>query len=419
MNLCIIKRNGDIKPFDKEKIVLAISKAYHGEDIPNYVYAIADKIEAMAVESEDYLSVEEIQDKVENLLMEFDKETAREYIRYRFQRETVRKNSVKFINAISEKLHGQKIENSNANMDENSFGGRVGEATNVMMRQYALDNCMSEMSRNNHLNNEIYIHDLNAYATGQHNCLSIPFDDLLAKGFNTRQTDVRPANSINTAFQLVAVVFQLQSLQQFGGVSATHIDWTMVPYVRKSFWKHFRDGLAWLEEDNYSEMWTMKDSDKDRSIDAELWKAHKKAYDYAMEMTKKELNQAVEAMYHNLNTLQSRSGNQLPFTSINYGTCTLPEGRMVIQALLEGSISGVGKFHRTSVFPCQIFQCMKGVNRKPGDPNYDLFLLALKSTALRLYPNYCNVDWSVNEGYDKNDPTTYVSTMGKRKLQLI
>lgn len=419
MNLCIIKRNGDIKPFDKEKIVLAISKAYHGEDIPNYVYAIADKIEAMAVESEDYLSVEEIQDKVENLLMEFDKETAREYIRYRFQRETVRKNSVKFINAISEKLHGQKIENSNANMDENSFGGRVGEATNVMMRQYALDNCMSEMSRNNHLNNEIYIHDLNAYATGQHNCLSIPFDDLLAKGFNTRQTDVRPANSINTAFQLVAVVFQLQSLQQFGGVSATHIDWTMVPYVRKSFWKHFRDGLAWLEEDNYSEMWTMKDSDKDRSIDAELWKAHKKAYDYAMEMTKKELNQAVEAMYHNLNTLQSRSGNQLPFTSINYGTCTLPEGRMVIKALLEGSISGVGKFHRTSVFPCQIFQCMKGVNRKPGDPNYDLFLLALKSTALRLYPNYCNVDWSVNEGYDKNDPTTYVSTMGKRKLQLI
>ena len=220
MNLCIIKRNGDIKPFDKEKIILAISKAYHGEDIPDYVYAIADKIEAMAVESEDYLSVEEIQDKVENLLMEFDKETAREYIRYRFQRETVRKNSVKFINAISEKLHGQKIENSNANMDENSFGGRVGEATNVMMRQYALDNCMSEMSRNNHLNNEIYIHDLNAYATGQHNCLSIPFDDLLAKGFNTRQTDIRPANSINTAFQLLAVIFQAQSLQQFGRLNA-------------------------------------------------------------------------------------------------------------------------------------------------------------------------------------------------------
>ena len=417
MNLCIIKRNGDIKPFDKEKIILAISKAYHGEDIPDYVYAIADKIETMAVESEDYLSVEEIQDKVENLLMEFDKETAREYIRYRFQRETVRKNSVKFINAISEKLHGQKIENSNANMDENSFGGRVGEATNVMMRQYALDNCMSEMSRNNHLNNEIYIHDLNAYATGQHNCLSIPFDDLLAKGFNTRQTDIRPANSINTAFQLLAVIFQAQSLQQFGGVSATHLDWTMVPYVKKSFRKHYIDGLKYIHNIEDEELF--QHIPTNAGIEDGEYKIYNGAYKYAMDVTKRELKQAVEGMFHNLNSLQSRSGNQLPFSSINYGTCTLPEGRMVIQALLEGSISGVGKFHSTSVFPCQIFQCMKGVNRKPGDPNYDLFLLALKSTALRLYPNYCNVDWSVNEGYDKNDPTTYVSTMGKRKLQLI
>ena len=112
------------------------------------------------------------------------------------------------------------------------------------------------------------------------------------------------------------------------------------------------------------------------------------------------------------NTLQSRSGNQLPFTSINYGTCTLIEGRMVIKALLEGSIKGVGKFHKTSIFPCGIFQCMKGVNRKPGEPNYDLFKLALQSTAQRLYPNYANVDWSGNDGYDINNPKTYFSTMG-------
>ena len=139
-----------------------------------------------------------------------------------------------------------------------------------------------------------------------------------------------------------------------------------------------------------------------------------KAYQYAMDMTIKETQQAVEGMYHNLNTLQSRSGNQLPFTSINYGTCTLPEGRIVIKALLEGSLKGVGKFHKTSIFPCGIFQCMKGVNRVPGDPNYDMFQLALKSTAQRLYPNYANVDWSGNAGYDVNDPTTYFSTMGCR-----
>ena len=139
------------------------------------------------------------------------------------------------------------------------------------------------------------------------------------------------------------------------------------------------------------------------SIDSEALKKHDAAYKYAMDKTIQELEQAVEGMYHNLNTLQSRSGNQLPFTSINYGTCTLPEGRMVTKALLDGSINGIGKFHKTSIFPCGIFQCMKGVNRKPGDPNYDLFKLACKSTALRLYPNYANVDWSNQESWVSTD----------------
>ena len=183
----------------------------------------------------------------------------------------------------------------------------------------------------------------------------------------------------------------------------------MVPYVRKSFKKHFKNGMKYIkqrEEDfpNYD----------NRSIEDALYLAFPEVYKYAMDMTEKELMQAVEGMYHNLNTLQSRSGNQLPFTSINYGTCTLPEGRMVTKALLEGSIKGVGKVKKTAIFPCGIFQCMKGVNRKEGDPNYDLFQLALKSTAQRLYPNYVNVDWSTNAGYDKNDPRTYVSTMGCR-----
>ena len=151
------------------------------------------------------------------------------------------------------------------------------------------------------------------------------------------------------------------------------------------------------------------------SIDDKFYTtAYDKAYKYAMDMTIKECYQAVEGMYHNLNTLQSRSGNQLPFTSINYGTCTLPEGRMVTKALLDVSIKGIGKLHKTSIFPCGIFQCMKGVNRKEGDPNYDLFRLALESTSKRLYPNYANVDWSGNRGYDVNNPETYFSTMGCR-----
>ena len=210
----------------------------------------------------------------------------------------------------------------------------------------------------------------------------------------------------------MAVIFQLQSLQQFGGVSATHLDWTMVPYVRKSFAKHYIDGLKYLYEENTDD--EMKKILEKASIDDVFLYDKQKAYDYAMEQTEKELKQAVEGMYHNLNTLQSRSGNQLPFTSINYGTCSLPEGRMVIKGLLNGSINGVGKFHKTSIFPCGIFQVMDGVNKHPGEPNYDLFRLALKSTAQRLYPNYANVDWSGNAGYDKNDPKTYFSTMGCR-----
>ena len=150
------------------------------------------------------------------------------------------------------------------------------------------------------------------------------------------------------------------------------------------------------------------------SIDADEYKKRSKAYKYAMDMTIRETEQAAEGMYHNLNTLQSRSGNQLPFTSINYGTCTLQEGRIVTKALLDMSIKGNGKLHKTPIFPCGIFQCMKGVNRQPGDPNYDLYRLALESTAKRLYPNYANVDWSGNAGYDKNDPKTYFSTMGCR-----
>ena len=423
--LQVKKRNGILVPFDKQRIVNAINKAFievdgalYEEDTAN---DIADEINYSVKTAKGITSVEDIQDMVEDFLMRSErKDVAKTYIRYRYKREVARSGRDDFIRAFSEKINGTAIENQNANVDEMSFGGRVGAGSDLQMKKYALDYCVSDMARHNHENNEIYIHDLSAYAVGMHNCLSIPFDDLLAKGFNTRQTDVRPAGSVNTAFQLVAVIFQLQSLQQFGGVSATHLDWTMVPYVRKSFYKHLMDGYKYIEhienpkdiymQENSDFFWTQYTDIEDK----DLFAAHPGAYQYALDMTVKEIHQAVEGMYHNLNTLQSRSGNQLPFTSINYGTCTLPEGRMVIKALLDVSIEGLGKLHKTSIFPCGIFQCMKGVNQKPGDPNYDLFRLALRSTATRLYPNYANVDWSGNAGYDINDPKTYFSTMGCR-----
>ena len=426
----VIKRDGAIVPFDIEKIIVAINKAFvevdgalYEEDTANDIaYEIGCKVANM----KDCITVEEIQDLVEDYLMRSERrDVARAYIRYRYKKEVARNKKDDFIQAIREKLDASDIKNQNANVDEASFGGRTGEASSVVTKQLALDYLISPMARENHLNNEIYIHDLDSYYVGSHNCLSIPFDDLLANGFNTRQTDVRPAGSANTAFQLVAVIFQLQSLQQFGGVSATHLDWTMVPYIRRSFYKHFLDGVKYCQKgqmiglmgvyedfdlSDAKETWIKTQA----SINDDVFIRNEMAYKYAMDMTIKEVHQAAEGLFHNLNTLQSRSGNQLPFTSINFGTCTLPEGRMVTKALLEVSIEGLGHLHRTSIFPCSIFQCMNGVNRKPGDPNYDLYQLALKSTALRLYPNYANVDWSGNAGYDINDPRTYFSTMGCR-----
>lgn len=426
----VIKRDGAIVPFDIEKIIVAINKAFvevdgalYEEDTANDIaYEIGCKVANM----KDCITVEEIQDLVEDYLMRSERrDVARAYIRYRYKKEVARNKKDDFIQAIREKLDASDIKNQNANVDEASFGGRTGEASSVVTKQLALDYLISPMARENHLNNEIYIHDLDSYYVGSHNCLSIPFDDLLANGFNTRQTDVRPAGSANTAFQLVAVIFQLQSLQQFGGVSATHLDWTMVPYIRKSFYKHFLDGVKYCQKgqmiglmgvyedfdlSDAKETWIKTQA----SINDNVFIRNEMAYKYAMDMTIKEVHQAAEGLFHNLNTLQSRSGNQLPFTSINFGTCTLPEGRMVTKALLEVSIEGLGHLHRTSIFPCSIFQCMNGVNRKPGDPNYDLYQLALKSTAQRLYPNYANVDWSGNAGYDPTDPKTFFSTMGCR-----
>lgn len=293
----VIKRNGTKAKFDKSKIVNAIEKAMIESD------ALSDRALSESIANEiagidDTMDVEAIQNIVENRLMQSGRyEVARSYMNYRYLHGLARNEYKELMNAVEEKLLGKKIDNQNANVDEASFGGRIGEMSRVVSKRYALEYCMSEMSRKNHENNEIYIHDLDSYAVGMHNCLSLPIDDLLANGFNTRQVDIRPAQSINTAFQLIAVAFQIQSLQQFGGVSATHLDWTMVPYVRKSFRKHYLDGLKFIEG--------MTDYDpnhipEDAGIENAEYKDFPKTYNYALEMTKRELNQAVEGLYHNL-----------------------------------------------------------------------------------------------------------------------
>ena len=427
--LQVIKRDDSIQEYSFSKIENAVMKAFKSvgkfsnEEVDKFMQHLKGVFEKTI---KDQITVEEIQDIIQKELIKKNKyDVVEAFIIYRKERAEARQEKSKLIKDINKALSASDVQNQNANVDEASFGGRIGEAGRVVCKDRALKH-MSKMSRKNHEDGYVYIHDLDSYEAGMHNCLSIPFDDLLKNGFTTRQTDVRPASSVSTAMQLVAVIFQLQSLQQFGGVSATHLDWTMVPYVRKSFFKHYNEiretanmltfGLFNIKQKEMSKEDIRNTSINDKFYIGNRWfNVFKRIISkVALKRTGREIYQSVEGLYHNLNTLQSRSGNQLPFTSINYGTCTLSEGRMVTNALLDVSMEGLGKYHKTSIFPCGIFQYMKGVNDKPGTPNYDLYRKALKSTAKRIYPNYANVDWSGNAGYDRNDPKTYFSTMGCR-----
>lgn len=414
------KYNKKLVDFDKNKIINSIkmaSKDTENETIPDFMtIRIADKIEdSLNKTNTKIITTENLSNLVENALMQTSyKEVAKSYITYHFEREKEHVYNSELIKAFEKKLNGSNIENSNANCDERSFSGRMNEAARVLLKDNALKT-MSKKFRDNHVNNEVYTHDLDSYSSGQHNCLSIPFDPMFKNGVHIKQTDIRSPKSIGTAMQQLAVYIQVQSLQQFGGVSATHLDWTMVPYVRWSFFKHLRDGKKYL----YKEDWKIPANCYLLSIDDYK---NDPCYQYALDMTVRETLQGAEALIHNLNSLQSRSGQQLPFSSINYGTCPLTEGRMIINAILDATLDGTGPLHKTPIFPCGIFQVDKKINCYPGTPNYDLFRKALYCTSKRFYPNYCNCDWSVNtEGIEKDvkHKTACLNKLSKDKMDIL
>lgn len=312
---------------------------------------------------------------------------------------------------VMEVLNCSNVQNSNANVDEYSFGGRKFEAAGILLKEVARDEFIEPDVWEAFQDNRIYIHDMDNYATGMHNCLFIDFAKLFKDGFTTRNGDVRPPRSISTAMQQVAVIFQCQSQVQFGGVASAHIDFDLAPFVAMSFKKHFKDGLKYVYEEPLN--CYIPPEEEWRVGNKELQEKYSKAYNYAIDMLEREGMQAAQGLYHNLNTLESRAGSQLPFTSINFGRDTSEEGRMVSRWLLMASLDGIGKFHRTSIFPIAIFQHKKGINANPGDPNYDLKQLAIKSLCKRIYPNFVNCDFSGNIE-DPENPDTYNCTMGCR-----
>ena len=435
--MIVKKFNGKRQEFDKLKIEEAIKRAAHDAkaNIKEFkVKRIANKIEEDLLEKDTkIISSSDLSKLVEDELMSADKDTAWHYITYHYKKEQEQLYNSSLIKEFQKKLNGVNVENSNANCDEKSFSGRMNEAATIIYKDDALHN-MSSKFRRNHENNYIYIHDLSSYSAGLHNCLSIPFDELLNKNVYTKQTGIRPPKSIQTACQLVAVIIQIQSLQQFGGVSSTHLDWTLVPFVRHTFFKHLRDGHKYYdlairkEYENFMKLVdakhkqdqnlrntivalvderlsTIKKFKMPKDIENTSIEDYKDdpCYQYAIELTIRDAHQGAEGLIHNLNSLQSRSGNQLPFSSINYGTCTLPEGRMITKAILDCTLAGTGPLNETPIFPCGIFQWDAEINGKPGTPNYDLFKQSLDCTARRFYPNYCNVNWSVNVKGIKKD----------------
>lgn len=433
------KRNGTIVDFDPMKIVKAVDKARIecGIDITNdpdhdkyfkTMSSIFNEInESFKMNKSDTIKLEAIQDiVVANLWMCYTREVADEYHSYRFKRELERNGNI--ITKYKKRVASDDIENSNANVDEQSFSGKEKESGSDISKYVALNTgVLSKSVANAHKEMLVYQHDLEKAQYGVHNCLFPDIAHVFKNGFDARNGDVRCPGSFACACQQFAVIIQCQSQVQFGGAGAVHFDYDLVPYVRKSYRKHMlteiekvynrkhtslKNKLKYRR--NMSLIKELKKSDglaMESELEAKLKKAFPFAYEEATQDLEYEGLQSLEAMYHNLNTLESRQGSQVPFSSINLGKDTTPEGRLVNRWTFETSIAGIGKNHLTSIFPISIFSYKKGVNSDPGDPNYDMKQLALKSLSKRIYPNFANCDWS-QAHEDPNDPDTDFALMG-------
>lgn len=429
------KRDGKLKEFSPFRILEVITRAYKDiydeitTEIENEIKDVSDRV-VIRIESlnKETIGVEEIQDIVINELNKINRKVGRAYKKYRIMREEIREKNSQKEKFYKEILQTTNVDNDNANVDQYSFSGRKYRIADNEQKMFAMRNLISPEVREAFEDGYIYIHDASSYAIGDHNCLFADLPRLLNNGFSTRNGDVRPANSFSTACQLVAVIFQVQSQIQYGGVASCGIDFELEPFAHKSFVKLFKEGLFekdYITENNYNKL---KDGEDVKSNDGEkidcinihidnheLNDKFPMAYDYALRHLEKEGKQSAQGLFHNLNTLESRAGSQVPFTSLNYGRNTSTYGKLINKWLLNASIDGIGKHNRTSIFPISIFQYKKGVNDKKGTPNYELKRKAIESLSKRIYPNWGNGDWTENID-DPDDYTTFFSTMGCRTL---
>jgi ribonucleoside-triphosphate reductase len=398
----VIKRDDRREEFDESTIFKAIKKANNSKEYPvekdkritdDQIMEVVKWVVKKMPKAVDEISVEEIQDLVEDgLVHKNHTEVVRSFIKYREERAKKRFKKFAIIQAMEDKYSGKTWDKQNANIDGLSYDGKAGEAHGLLDKELALDYMITEKFAKNHRDMLVYIHDLDNYKKGKPNCLSFPADDYRDHGMTIKiPKDIRRAGSVSTESQLSLVELQSQSMPQFGGVSLTHWDFTLEPLANKDYFKFYKKNYERLTEIELDCSFGPR-----MSIDNPNYAAcNEKAAKYAMEDLEQEVHQAMEGFLHNANTLQSRSGNQLPFTSVNYGTDTSAAGRLVTTQLLKAWEEGIGELGLSPIFPCGIFQYKKGINDKPGTPNYDLKQKAISVLPKRDYPNFANCDWSV------------------------
>ena len=417
----VIKRDGKIVNFDRVKIENAVLKTCYSLEKKfeeKSLHEVGSKIENILLrQNNQQVEIETIQDLVEKELMHIDEDLAKAYILYRNKRNRIRRNSI--YQQIDEMIQAKKndLTNENGNMNSETPSGMISKVGFESAKEFALDSLLSLENRMAHERKDIHIHDLDFYLTKSLTCIQTDLFKPFADGFNTSNGGVRSPKRISTAAGLAAISIQTSQNEMHGGQSIHAFDFEMAPYVKMSFDNYYKDSYKFFFGDELENVDVTVEEYEIKNI-AEF-DGLDRVKQHAINQTVKETRQAMEGLIHDLNIMNSRSGNQVPFSSINFGTDISPEGRCVIKAFLEAVDNGVGNENKTAIFPISIFKVKAGINRNSEDKNYDLFKFAQKVTSKRFFPNFINLDtaFNYNEKWDINDPNRWYyepSTMGCR-----
>ena len=411
----VVKRDGRTVGFNEQKIMAAIRKAMmhtdKGED-EQLIQRITDHV---SYHGKTQMTVEEIQDLVEVELMKSSrKDVAQRYIAYRNQRSIARKAKTRdvFLEIIN--IKNNDVTRENANMNADTPAGMMMKFASESTKPFVDDYLLSEESRDAVIHNYIHIHDKDYYPTKSLTCVQHPLDNILMHGFAAGHGSSRPAKRIETVSMLACISMETAQNEMHGGQAIPAFDFYLAPFVRSSFKEEMRNMEQVMGED-YSHLYDIElDDFLTKPLDG--LKGEQRALQHAINKTVSRVHQAMEAFIHNMNTIHSRGGNQVVFSSINYGTDTSAEGRCIMRELLKSTFEGVGN-GETAIFPIQIWKKKRGVNYLPEDRNYDLYQLACKVTSRRFFPNFLNLDATYNQSdeWRADDPHRYyheVATMG-------